>query len=198
MLLLAAAVLCASGGLAWTLIPVSPSAPPARIDVPSAARPVVVGSIPDDERERRGPPRPTIRGRTRVLDGDTLATTDQRLRLHGIDAPEGAQRCSMDGRDYGCGARSTAAMHSLVDDEELTCERLDVDRYGRWIARCLRVRDGLDVGGALVRAGWAVAFRHYSSDYIEEENAARAEGAGLWAGRFDEPSAWRRERRNSR
>jgi endonuclease YncB( thermonuclease family) len=104
----------------------------------------------------------------------------------------------MDGRDYGCGARSTAAMHSLVDDEELTCERLDVDRYGRWIARCLRVRDGLDVAGALVRAGWAVAFRHYSSDYIGEENAARAEGAGLWAGRFDEPSVWRRERRSGR
>src|SRR5262245_12527542 len=36
---------------------------------------------------------PTIAGRASVIDGDTLDLHGQRIRLHGIDAPEADQAC---------------------------------------------------------------------------------------------------------
>ncbi|MCO6442030.1 MAG: hypothetical protein J5I81_13340 [Nitrococcus mobilis] len=35
----------------------------------------------------------TLTGVASVVDGDTLETHGERIRLHGIDAPESAQRC---------------------------------------------------------------------------------------------------------
>ncbi|MBM3359650.1 MAG: thermonuclease family protein, partial [Betaproteobacteria bacterium] len=40
---------------------------------------------------------------------------------------------------------------------------------------------------AMVREGWALAYRQYSTDYVDEEAQAEAEGAGMWAGTFVAP-----------
>ena len=40
----------------------------------------------------------TLSGPARLIDGDTLETRGTRVRLHGIDAPESAQRCRSGGR----------------------------------------------------------------------------------------------------
>lgn len=42
-------------------------------------------------------------GQATVIDGDTLEIRGQRIGLHGIDAPESAQRCALDGAAYLCG-----------------------------------------------------------------------------------------------
>lgn len=51
--------------------------------------------------------------------------------------------------------------------------------------------DGLDVNGWIVSVGWAVAYRKFSTAYVQREDQARAAGVGLWAGRFDMPWDWR-------
>ena len=56
---------------------------------------------------------------------------------------------------------------------------------GRIVAVCFAGTE--DVNAWMVRQGWAFAYRHYSLDYVDDEDAAREEGAGIWAGAFTPP-----------
>ncbi len=52
-----------------------------------------------------------------------------------------------------------------------------------------------DLGAWMVRQGWALAYRRYSLDYVNEEADAQAARRGIWAGRFVKPWEWRRGKR---
>ena len=47
----------------------------------------------------------------------------------------------------------------------------------------------------MVSEGWAVAYRHYSQDYIAEKDQARRAGRNIWAATFVMPWDWRRGQR---
>ncbi len=51
-----------------------------------------------------------ITGKPRVIDGDTIEINDQRIRLHGIDAPEAKQTCIENGKRWRCGTNATSAL----------------------------------------------------------------------------------------
>ena len=129
-------------------------------------------------------------GPARVVDGDTIVVADEKIRLHGIDAPEIGQTFWCDGREFDCGAMAAAALEALVAGIRVRCEALERDCYGRLVAKCYSPR-GVDICGRLVRSGWALAYRHYSLDYVAAENEARENFRGLWRGSFDKPWEWR-------
>ncbi len=140
-----------------------------------------------------------VSGRASVVDGDTLALEGvaQRVRLHGIDAPEGKQSCTnAAGQTYLCGAKAAQALAGLIGrNGRVVCRQEDMDRYGRIVARC-STRDRVEVNAAMVRSGWAVDYRRYSRGaYARQEQAARRDKAGLWEGRFVTPEEWRRGKR---
>jgi endonuclease YncB( thermonuclease family) len=125
-----------------------------------------------------------------VTDGDSLLVAGERIRLHGIDAPEQAQSCTApDGRAWACGKWATDHLRAITRGARLSCTRLDTDRYGRTLARCFV--DGQDLAEQMVAAGAAVAFTKYATDYVTTERAAKRAKLGLWSGRFDRPDDWR-------
>ena len=63
------------------------------------------------------------------------------------------------------------------------------DRYDRLLAICRR--GDLDLNGAMVEAGQAVAYTRYSLRYVPEEVRARAAGRGIWGTSFENPESWR-------
>jgi endonuclease YncB( thermonuclease family) len=134
----------------------------------------------------------TIAGVASVTDGDTIQIHGQSIRLHAVDAPEGGQPCQLDGKPWRCGSAAANALAEFLDRRTVTCEPRTRDRYGRTVAVCTVA--GQDVGAWLVREGWALAFRNYSSDYVDEEKAARMASRGLWRGAFTPPWQWRAER----
>ena len=77
-----------------------------------------------------------------------------------------------------------------IDGESVACEERDRDRYGRVVAVCRHRAQ--DVNAWLVREGWALAYRRYSTAYVGEQADAKAAKRGVWRGEFVPPWDWRR------
>jgi endonuclease YncB( thermonuclease family) len=134
-------------------------------------------------------------GEARIIDGDTVEIGGERIRLHGIDAPESRQTCTVVGQEWRCGESATLALVDETNGQPLTCKGNKRDRYGRLIAVCYAGSD--DLNAWMVREGWAVAYRRYSKDYVDEEAEARAAGNGVWRGEFMLPWKWRQTARQA-
>jgi endonuclease YncB( thermonuclease family) len=139
-----------------------------------------------------------LSGRMRFSDADTLRVGGARVRLFGIDAPEQAQTCTRkDGTPWPCGAWATGRARALFEGRTAHCRRLDTDRYGRAVARCLAGEAGeeVDIAEVLVREGVATAYRRYSRRYVAVEKEAALAGRGIWSGTMESPESFRAARR---
>ena len=135
-----------------------------------------------------------------MTDGDTVKVrlrsgALKAVRLIGIDTPESRKP----GVPVECGAkRATAAMTKLAFRKRtggrvgqavrLTTDptQVRIDRFGRLLAYVVRRSDGLDLGRAVIRAGWAVAyvydgtpFQRYAM-YDAVQTQAEAAHRGVW------------------
>lgn len=118
-----------------------------------------------------------------VLDGDSLVitrdNTGKEVRLYGIDAPEYDQDYGRQARDY---------LRRLVLNEQVRVEPVDIDSYGRTVARVHA--PGGCVNEQLIARGCAWLYTRYCAPEDRhawqplEENA-RQQRLGLWA--QDEP-----------
>jgi endonuclease YncB( thermonuclease family) len=134
-----------------------------------------------------------VNGKARVIDGDTIELSGQRIRFHGIDTPEAKQNCQRDEVVWLCGAAATKTLRKLIGGAQVTCTQRDRDRYGRIVAVCRA--NGVNLNAAMVQSGMALAYRKYSDDYTGQEATAKAARRGLWAGQFVPPWDWRRGKR---
>lgn len=145
-----------------------------------------------------------LTGRACVMDGNTLVIGGVRrearcqggdpVRLRGADAPDLEQTCqSFEGREWFCGRAAATNLLEMVKNREIRCQGTEKDAQGRLLAVCWRGK--LDIGGEMVRLGWAMADKAETT-YRSNESDAHIAALGLWQGKFDPPSEWRlRQRR---
>jgi len=128
----------------------------------------------------------------RVFDGDTVSLvtregTKLRIRLYGIDAPE-VRHEKMPGQPFG--KEAWDALEALVLGRRVTVRIVDVDAHKRLVGVVHLA--GRDINLAMVRGGYAWAYRRYlpspyASVYINAERKAREEKLGLWIQDKPEP-----------
>jgi endonuclease YncB( thermonuclease family) len=148
-----------------------------------AAMLLLVGAIAASASELTGVPR--------IVDGDTVAIDSTKIRLEGIDAPETDQLClDRNGQRWACGIEARDRLIEHAGGKPWSCRVSGQDFYGRSLASCQVA--GEDINRWMVRSGWALSFTSYSHAYDADEEVARHNRAGLWAGAFIAPWDWRR------
>ena len=112
-----------------------------------------------------------------------------RVRLHGIDAPEGNQ-------PYG--PTATAALESMIA-RSLYLVEVDEDPYGRLVGQLYHSKEGYDINASMVCAGYAWWYERYAPDsqmlddcQVEAQQAPK----GLWEDE-DPMSPWEWRRRET-
>lgn len=132
-----------------------------------------------------------IKGNAKVIDGDTIHIGNNKIRLHGIDAPEKNQKCFILNDEWNCGKQSTISLINLINLKKVNCIIIDKDRYSRKIGDCYV--DEININKWMVKNGWALAYRNYSAKYIEDEEFAKKNDKGIWQGNFENPWDFRKK-----
>lgn len=138
-------------------------------------------------------PSPDIIGRASVIDADTIEIHGERIRIWGIDAPEGMQPCKdATGRDYQCGQVAANALDKHLNEAQpIQCQKRDIDDYGRTVAVCSN-SFRQDIAAWLVRNGHALDWPHFSNGkYKNLQSQAQSNRTGIWHGTFTPPWEWR-------
>lgn len=111
-----------------------------------------------------------------VADADTITvlegTTQHKVRLNGIDAPER-------GQDYG--TKATDAIKAILADKPVRVVVSGKDKYERLLG--VVYVDQTNINEWLVENGWAWHYKKYSDDkkLSDLEIKAKAATIGLWA-----------------
>ena len=126
-----------------------------------------------------------------IIDGDTIKILNNKIRLHGIDAPEKNQKCTKSRKEYNCGVVATEELIKKIGKNAVKClNKKNKDRYNRFIGVCFVEQE--DLNKWMVRNGHAIAYRRYSKDYILDEEFAKINKLGMWLGTFSKPEKWRK------
>ena len=132
-----------------------------------------------------------ISGIPSITDGDTIKILNKRIRFYGIDTPEKKQICIKNSKEYRCGQEATNALIKKINRKTVVCKVQEkLDRYKRYVGVCFL--GDINLNKWMVRNGYAVAYRRYSKDYIQDENYAKKNKIGLWSGNFIHPEKWRK------
>lgn len=135
----------------------------------------------------------TVDGFAFTIGGDTIEIHEQRIRPWDIDAPEIAQRC-IEAAGHTRAALTLRRLFGNGSDAGWSAAfGATPTDMAAWWRSAGRMASTLANGWC--SRGRLSPFRKYSLDYAADEDRASAGKVGLWAGEFQNPSAYRHQLR---
>ena len=125
----------------------------------------------------------------KIVDGDTIVLSGEKIRFSGIDAPELKQTCIKDDQKIFCGMLAKMILVKKIGNEIPNCKKEGLDVYKRVLAECFV--NGESLSSFLVRSGYAFAYRKYSKKFIKDEEFAKENMLGMWSMQFEYPWKFR-------
>lgn len=152
----------------------------------------------------------TIKGKARVIDGDTIEINGEKIRLACIDTPESNYRGKMQyclDNETKCGELAKQALENMIGDSDVRCEYEKRDIYNRILGTCQIYSRFYNYpywesfNYKLLEEGYAWYYNggKECKNYKSLFETAQKEGYGLFdseIGGFKEPKLWRKTRSN--
>ena len=152
----------------------------------------------------------TIRGKARVIDGDTIEINGEKIRLLCIDTPESNYRNKTQyclDNETDCGLLAKKALKQFINKKEVWCEYEKRDIYGRILGMCQEYSywNTYPYWGTynyeMIYNGYAWFYTggKECEEFKQAFENAKEKGRGLFneeLGGFKEPKAWRKKKSN--
>ena len=118
----------------------------------------------------------TVKGKARIIDGDTIEINKEKIRFGGINSPERNETGYRLAKDK---------LIEKIANNILTCVReKNKDKYRRTVAECFI--DGESLSSFMVRKGYACDYIYYSKGkYAKEQKYAKANKLGVWKMKYN-------------
>ncbi len=143
------------------------------------------------------------KGKSIVMDGDTIKINGERIRFSGIDAPESyfrgrKQTCIEDNKKVFCGEISKEKLIEKIGNNSVNCKiEKNKDKYKRSVGECFIKEESLSV--FMVRNGYAFDWPYYSKGkFANDQEYARMNKLGFWNTKFEYPWIWREKIRKNK
>jgi len=91
-----------------------------------------------------------------------------------------------------CGVDAKKMLENKIGKQTPKCISQTKDKYNRVVAECFIQSESLS--SYMVRSGYAVAYRKYSSKFVEDEKYAKKNKFGIWSTTFELPWNFRQKK----
>ena len=112
-----------------------------------------------------------VKGKARIIDGDTIEINKEKIRFGGINSPERKEIGYRLAKDK---------LIEKIDNNIVTCVReKNKDKYRRTVAECFV--NGENLSSFMVKRGYACDYVYYSKGkYAKEQKYAQDNKLGVW------------------
>ena len=117
-----------------------------------------------------------VKGKARIIDGDTIEINKEKIRFGGINSPERNETGYRLAKDK---------LIEKIANNILTCVReKNKDKYRRTVAECFI--NGESLSSFMVKKGYACDYIYYSKGkYAKEQKYAKANKLGIWKMKYN-------------
>ena len=117
-----------------------------------------------------------VKGKPRIIDGDTIEINKEKIRFGGINSPER--------NEVGYKLAKDKLSEKIINKTLVCIREKNKDRYSRTVAECFV--NGESISSFMVKKGYACDYVHYSKGkYSEEQKYAKVNKLGIWEMKYD-------------